>query len=335
MRIGIIGAGGIGATLGARLALAGHDVALLARGAHLAALRDDGLHFVDEVQGDEQQLRLPAAAEPAELAARCGRQDLLVVALKAQDIGPMLPRLAPLLDDATAVLPAINGLPWWYFHRAGGEHEGRAVDTLDPQHAMFAALDPARILGCVVHLAAEQRAPGRVHRTGGRRLLLGEPDRSASPRLAAVTAALCGAGFDAVAVPDIRDEVWLKLVGNLSFNPMAALTGLRMDRLCADDDALAAIRSVMREGMAVAAAWGHPVAIGVDERIALARQLGAARISMLQDLEQRRPLELDPIVGAVLELGALKGVALPATQLVLALLRARCRALGITGGDRR
>lgn len=329
MRIGIIGAGGIGATIGARLALAGHDVALLARGAHLAAVRAQGLRFVDHVGGGEHLLALAAAAEPAELAERCGPQDLLVVGLKAQDIGPMLPRLRPLLGPQTVVLPAINGLPWWYFHRAGGEHEGRSLRALDPGQTMLAALDPQRIVGCVVHLAAERRAPGCVHHTGGRRLLLGEPDRSDSARLAAIGDALRAAGFDAVAVPDIRDEIWLKLVGNLSFNPVAALTGRLMDGLCADEDALGVIRAVMREGMAVAAAWGHPVRMSVDERIALARQLGAARISMLQDLEQRRPLELEAIVGAALEMGAIKEIAMPATRLVHALLLARCRALGI------
>jgi 2-dehydropantoate 2-reductase len=244
----------------------------------------------------------------------------------------MLPRMTALVDADTMVVPAINGLPWWYFHREGSALEGSAVRALDPQGTMFAALDPRHVLGCVVHIAAEVRAPGSVHYTGGRRLVLGEPDRSQSARLARVCEALRAANFDAVASDDIRRDVWWKLIGNLSFNPIAALTGYLMNQLCADEDTLSVIRAVMREGMAVSAAYGHPIAMTPDERIDVARQLGAAKISMLQDLEQRRPLELDAIVGAVLELGENKGIAMPATRIVHALTMARSRARGILPG---
>ena len=329
MRICIVGAGGIGATLGARLALGGHAVSLVARGAHLAAIRAGGLHFVDHVNQAELRLTLVASDDPAQLARDAGPQDLIFIGLKAHAIAAMLPRLAPLVRADTVVVPAINGLPWWYFHCEGSVLDGRAVRVLDPDGAMFAALNPAHLLGCVVHIAAEVRAPGSVHYTGGRRLILGEPDRSRTPRLARVCEALHAAGFDAVAADDIRRDVWWKLIGNLSFNPVAALTGYLMNQLCSDEAALSVIRPVMREGMAVAAAYGYPIDMTPDQRIDVARQLGAARISMLQDLEQRRPLELDAIVGAVLELGEHKGIAMPATRIVHGLTTARCRALGI------
>ncbi len=332
MKICIVGAGGIGATLGARLALADHQVSLIARGAHLQAIRAQGLHFFDEVNRVEHTLALPADDDPARLARAVGPQDVLIISLKAHAIAAMLPLVAPLVGTETAVVPAINGLPWWYFHCEGSALDGSALQSLDPQQTMFAALDPRHLIGCVVHVAAEVRAPGAVHYTGGRRLLLGEPDRSSSARLARVCDALRGAGFEAVASDDIRRDVWWKLIGNLSFNPVAALTGYLMNQLCADEATLAVIRAVMLEGMAVAAAYGYPIAMTPDERIDVARQLGAARISMLQDLEQRRPLELDAIVGAVLELGENKGIAMPATRIVHALTVARCRALGILPG---
>jgi 2-dehydropantoate 2-reductase len=329
MKICIVGAGGIGASLGARLALAGHAVSLIARGAHLQEIRTGGLHFVDRVNQVEQQLSLAADDDPARLARQVGPQDVIFIGLKAHAIAAMLPRIAPLVGPDTVVVPAINGLPWWYFHRAGGALDGRPVRALDPDGTMFAALDPAHLLGCVVHLAAEVRAPGSVHYTGGRRLLLGEPDRSQSVRLARVCEALRAAGFEAVASDDIRRDVWWKLIGNLSFNPVAALTGYLMNQLCSDEATLSVIRPVMLEGMAVAAAYGYPIEMTPDQRIDVARQLGAAKISMLQDLEQRRPLELDAIVGAVLELGQNKGIAMPATHIVHGLTIGRCRALGI------
>jgi 2-dehydropantoate 2-reductase len=325
MRVCVVGAGGIGATLGARLALAGHEVGLVARGAHLAALQEQGLRFVDEAAGAEHRLRLRASAEPAEL----GAQDVVFLALKAHDIGPMLERVAPLLGPHTSVVPAINGLPWWYFHGVGGAIEGRVVRALDPAGTMFAALDPDRLLGCVVHVAAEVRSPGTVHHTGGRRLILGEPRGGSSARLERVAALLAQAGFEAEATSDIRLAVWTKLVGNLSFNPVAALTGYRMDQLCADEGVVEVIRASMLEAMAVAEHLGVRIPMTPEARIDLARQLGAARISMMQDLEAGRRLELGPIVEAVMELAQDAGLAMPVTRHVHALTRARARSAGI------
>ena len=329
MKVCIVGAGGIGATLGGRLAARGHAVSLVARGAHLQALRANGLTLVDHVNGGRATHALPASDDPADLARTQGTADLVIVGLKAHSIAPMLPKLTPLLAAHTAVVPAINGLPWWYFHREGGPLDGSVPRALDPAGSMFAALDPARIVGCVVHIAAEVRAPGEVHYTGGRKLLLGEPDRSQSARLQAIRDALVEAGFEIELPADIRQAVWWKLIGNLSFNPVAALTGYLMNQICGDEQVLLVIRATMREAMQVSAWLGHPIEMTPDQRIDVARHLGAARISMLQDLEQRRPLELDAIVGAVLELGAHAGIAMPATQLVYNLTLARARALGI------
>ena len=321
MKVAIVGAGAVGGVLGAKLAAAGNEVCLLARGAHLEALRRDGLTLVDHPGGARSTHRLAASDEPADF----GAQDLVVIALKAQAIAAMLPRLRPLLKDDTVVVPAINGLPWWYFHREGGPHDGRALRSLDPAATMFGDLDCRRVVGCVVHFAAEVRAPGEVHHTGGRRLILGEPDRSQSGRLHGICAALERAGFEAQASADIRLDVWVKLLGNLSFNPVAALTGYLMNEICADEAVLEVIRAMMVEGMAVSAHFGCPMPMTPDQRIDIARQLGAAKISMLQDLERGRPLELAAVVGSVIELAGLAGIPVPTIRMVHALTQARAR----------
>ena len=226
--------------------------------------------------------------------------------------------------------PAINGLPWWYVHGVGGAHDGMTLRSLDPDRSMFAALAPRHILGCVVHIAAEVRAPGEVHHTSGTRLILGEPAGGISERMQRVCAALDAAGFEAVRSSDIRLDIWTKLIGNLSFNPIAALTGYLMNQIVADEQVLDVIRAMMREGMQVAEYYGVRIPMTVEQRIDLARQLGAVRISMLQDLEQRRRLELDAIVGVVIELAEKASIAVPTTRHVHALAQARVRALGIS-----
>ena len=328
MRVCVVGAGSIGATIGARLAAAGHSVCLVARGAHLAAIRERGLRFEDQVGSRSGAYRLPAGAEPSDF----GAQDLVVIALKAYSVASMLPRLAPLLGAGTVVLPALNGMPWWYFHRAGGRYEGMRLRSLDPDGTMAGALDPARVIGCVVHLAAEVPEPGRVRHTAGRRLIVGEPDGSDSERLQRVREALQAADFECEVSRQIRLDIWTKLIGNLSFNPVAALTGYRMDQICGDEQVLDVIRSVLREGIEVARQLGVTIGVTVEQRIDIARQLGGARISMLQDLEQRRPLELAAIVGAVIELADLTWVPVPATRVLHALVQARALAFGIPAG---
>ncbi len=269
--------------------------------------------------------RLPASDEPADFAP----QDLVIIGLKAHAIPAMLPRMAPLVGRDTVVVPAINGLPWWYFDGVGGEFDGLALRSLDPDGTMSAALDVSHIIGCVVHIAGEVRAPGEAHHTGGKRLLLGELDNSSSARLHRVCDALDAAGFETVRSTNIRLDVWTKLIGNLSFNPIAALTGYLMNQIVADEQVLDVIRPMMVEAMRVAEHVGIRVPMTPDQRIDLARQLGAVKISMLQDLEQRRRLELDAIVGSVIELAGRAGIDVPTVRHVHALAQARAKALGI------
>lgn len=326
MKVCIVGAGSIGATIGAKLSAAGEQVSLIARGTHLEAIRSHGLQLVDRAGTASGTFRLEASAEPSDF----GPQELVVIALKAHSLAAMLPRLSPLLGPRTAVLTAINGLPWWYFYRSGGPYEGRRLRSLDPYGVLEAALDCACVIGGVVHLAAEVLQPGQVQHTAGRRLIIGEPDGSDSDRVRAIRAALTAAGFDCETSRQIRRDIWSKLIGNLSFNPVAALTGYRMDQICSDAGVLDVIRAVLGEGIEVAARLGVTIGMTPDQRIDVARQLGAARISMLQDLEQRRPLELAAIVGVVIELAELTDVSVPSTRTLHALVQARVRALGIS-----
>jgi len=325
MRVAVVGAGSIGAVIGAKLAATGHEVTLIARGAHLAAIVADGLTLVDRVGKFSGNYRLPAGDDPA----RFEQHDLVIIGLKAHAIAAMLPRMRTLIGDQTVLVPAINGLPWWYFHAVGGALEGTSLRALDPDGSMFNAIAPCHILGCVVHIAAEVRSPGEVHHTNGSRIILGEPSGGVSERLQRVASALDTAGFEATRSTNIRLDVWTKLVGNLSFNPIAALTGYLMSEIVADEDVLDVIRAMMREGMQVSEHYGVPVPMTVEQRIDLARQLGGAKISMLQDLQQHRRLELDAIVGSVIELAERASIAVPTIRHVHALTQARAKALGI------
>lgn len=319
MKVCIVGAGAVGGVIGAKLAAAGHEVCLVARGEHLAAIRAKGLALKD-AEGT-RTLRLAAADGPGGF----GPQDAVFIALKAYSIGPMLPRLAPLLRPDTAVVTAINGIPWWYFAREGGRFDGTPVKCLDPDGAMLRALDPKHLVGCVVHAAAEVIAPGVVHHTGGRDFILGEIDGSTTPRLQAIAAAFEAAGLQAPVSRRIRDDIWTKLIGNASYNPVAALTGALMNEINANPGLLELIRRMMIEAMQVAAALGARITVTIEERLGLARKLGSAKISMLQDIERGRPLEIDAIVGAVCELGRRAGVPTPTIDGVEALIRERSR----------
>ena len=329
MKVCIVGAGSVGGVLGAKLATAGHAVSLVARGEHLAAIRAEGLG----VKGEDgvRRFELPAAENPGDF----GPQDAIFVALKAYSIGPMLPRLAPLLTPDTAVITAINGIPWWYFCRQGGPFDGARIECLDADGAMLRALDPKHLLGCVVHASAEVIAPGLVHHTSGRTFILGELDGATTPRLQALGAAIDGAGLEARLSARIRDDVWTKLIGNTSFNPVAALTGALMSEINAAPGLLELIRRMMLEGMQVAEALGARITISIDERLGLASKLGAAKVSMHQDIEKGRPLEIDAIVTAVCELGRKVGVATPTIDGVAALIRERARHRWVPAGDAR
>ena len=317
LSICVVGAGAIGGLVGARLAAVGHRVRLVARGPHLAAMRAGGL----AVRWGAERSVVPV--EAAEDPAGFGVQDVVLVALKAYAIGPMLPRLAPLVGPGTAVVTAINGLPWWYFQREGGRFDGARIDCLDPDGAMAAALDPRHLVGCVVHASAEVTAPGEVHHTSGLGFILGEIDGAITARLDRFGAAMRDAGFAPTLSRRIRDDIWTKLIGNLSYNPVAALTGALMSDINANPALIALIRRMMVEGMAVGEEYGARFSVTIEERFEMARKLGAAKISMLQDIERGRPLELDAIVGAVTELGRKAGIATPAIDGVEALIRER------------
>ncbi|MBL8383131.1 MAG: 2-dehydropantoate 2-reductase [Burkholderiales bacterium] len=318
MKVCVIGAGAIGGLLAARFAGAGFATSVLARGAHLAAIRERGLTLVS---GDGRTTaRVAASDDPAALARDCGPQEVVFIALKAHQIPAMLARLAPLIEPETIVVPAINGIPWWYFFREGGRFDGDPVRTLDPQGAMLAQLDPHRVVGCVVHASGEVTAPGEVTWNGQKTFILGEPDGSLSRRLNALAEAMTRAGLEPRVSERIRDEVWMKLIGNTSFNPVAALTRARMDRICDNPGLIAFIRAVMEEMTAVADAYGIRRLVSIDRRLEIARGIGPVKVSMLQDLERGRAMEIEPLVGAFLELARKVGIAAPLTAALHALL---------------
>jgi 2-dehydropantoate 2-reductase len=321
VKVCVVGAGAIGGLVASGFARAGHEVCLVARGAHLDALRAKGLTLIS---GDKREVfALRASDEPADL----GAQEVVFLCLKTPSIAAMLPRLKPLVARDTVVVPAINGLPWWYFYKEGGKLDGQTVACLDPEGTLFRALDPRHVLGCVVHAAAQVLEPGVVRHTAGREFLIGEPDRSRSARAERMVAAMNAAGFQAKLAVDIRVEIWLKLTGNLSYNPVAALALAHMDDIHGNPGLLALVRSLIEETMRVAQAYGVRVPITVDERIAIAKKLAGAKISMHQDVERRRPLEVDAIVGAVVELARKAGVATPMTDAIHALVAERAKHL--------
>jgi 2-dehydropantoate 2-reductase len=319
MNVCVVGAGAIGGLIAAKLA-PHHRVSVVARGAHLQAMQARGaLRF--EEPGASSEVRLHAVGALAELAGG-PKQDLIVIGLKAQQIGPLLPELAALVGPDTVVLPAINGLPWWYCHgdAACARRGIERIDCLDPDGAMARALEAERIVGCVVHAAAEVVAPGVVRGNGQNRLVIGEPTHGPSARVAGLAAQLEAAGLAIKQSPRIRDEVWMKLVGNTSFNPVAALTQARMDQINRNEGLITLIRKVMEEVMAVARAYDCDPLLGIDERIAVGRSIGPVKISMHQDLERGRRLEVDAIVRAPVELGRKAGLAMPFTEALLALV---------------
>jgi 2-dehydropantoate 2-reductase len=306
---------------GAWFAKAGHEVSLVARGAHLEAIQRRGLTLISG--GKHEVHPVHASSEPADF----GIQDAVFVCLKTYSIAAMLPRLKSLVGPDTTVIPAINGLPWWYFYKEGGSLEGRPIDCLDPDGRMLSALDPKHVLGCVVHAAAQVSAPGVVSHTAGRLFILGEPDRSASGRAERLGAAMNAAGFEVRLAADIRVEIWTKLIGNLSYNPVAALALAPMDDIHGSEPLLALIRKMMEEAVRVAEAYAVRIPMTVDERIGVARRLAGAKISMHQDVEKRRPLETDAIIGAVVELARKAGIATPMIDAVYALIAERAKHL--------
>jgi 2-dehydropantoate 2-reductase len=315
MRIAVIGAGAIGTWLGAALARAGEDVALIARGRHLDAMRRGGVH----VHGpDEAYTVHPLVTGDAR---EVGPVDAVLLTVKAHDQAAAGVAAGPLLGPDTPVVAAQNGIPWWYFHAHGGPFDGRRIETVDPGGAVSAVFAPARALGLVVYLGARRDAPGVVHVHPEAGLVIGEPDRSASARLDAVAGALERAGFPVRRTADIRRELWTKLMGNASFNPISLLTRAGLGTMARDPGVREVAAAIMAETAAVAAALGAAPELSIEERLAITARLGDHKTSTLQDLEAGRRLELDALTGAVLELAALTGVPVPTLRAVDAMAR--------------
>src|SRR5688500_15208182 len=312
MKICVFGAGAIGGFLGARLAAKGDvSVSLVARGPHLAATRANGLTV--QADGGRTIVKPRATDGPAEL----GPQDYVFLALKAHSIPGVLDSLQQLLGPDTAVVTAQNGVPWWYFYKHGGAHEGRRIEAVDPGGKIWDAIGPERAIGCVVHPAAEIEAPGVIRHVEGDRFPLGEPSGGKTERLLALSRAFVAAGLRAPIRPQIRGEIWTKLWGNVSFNPISALTGGTLAEIAGDAGTRAVARAMMVEAQAIGEALGVSFPVGVERRIDGAAQVGAHKTSMLQDLELGRPLEIDALVASVQELGRLTGKPTPAIDLVL------------------
>ena len=314
MKIAIVGAGAIGGYLGAKLALAGEDVTFIARNKNLAAINANGFRLRLE-DGSEQHA---ANVRAVQNMADAGPQDAVLLTLKAHQVRDVLPDLRALFGPDTTVVSMINGVPWWYFHKLAGPYEGRQLDSVDPGGVIASHIEPERVIGSVVYPAAELVEPGVVRVIEGNRFTLGEPDGTRSPRIEALSQALIRAGFKAPISKDIRAEIWVKLWGNLSFNPISALTHATLQDICRFPASRALAANMMREGQAVAEALGIVFKISLEQRLAGAEAVGAHKTSMLQDVEHGRALELDALVGSVIELGRVTGTPTPTIEAICA-----------------
>jgi 2-dehydropantoate 2-reductase len=323
MRVCIYGAGAVGGHLGVTLVQAGVDVTFIARGAQLAAIVERGFTLV------EGESRSTVQARAVERAADAGPQDYVIVTLKAHSLPSAAPDIAQLLGERTSVVSAVNGIPWWYFHALGGQHEGRIVEAVDPGGVVSRHLPPSRAIGCIVHPAVEVTEPGVVTHLHGDRYALGEPDGTKSERAERLSRALVQSGLKAPVSTHVRDEMWIKLWGNLAFNPVSLLTGATLDRIVGEPETRAICRAMMVEGKAVGEALGARFGLTVDRRIEGAAKVGAHKTSMLQDLERGRPVELDALLTAVVELADVTGVPVPTCRTILALARQRASVAGV------
>jgi 2-dehydropantoate 2-reductase len=316
MRVSIFGAGAIGGYLAAKLAAAGSvELSLVARGAHLDAIRTNGLRLIEGDSGTCH--RVTASADAGDL----GPQDYVLLTLKAHSVPGALAAMAPLIGPDTAVVTMQNGVPWWYFYKHGGSLEGTRIEAVDPGGVVWNTLGPERAIGAAVYPAAEVEAPGVIRHLDGRRFSLGEPSNEKSERMTALARELVAAGLQAPVRADIRGEIWVKLWGNLSFNPISALTRSTLAAIVADPGTRAVARATMVEAQAIAEALGVHFPVDVDRRIDGAGAVGEHKTSMLQDLERGRPMEIDALVTAVQELGRLTNNATPTIDTVLALVR--------------
>ncbi|MBI2380672.1 MAG: 2-dehydropantoate 2-reductase [Gammaproteobacteria bacterium] len=321
MKVCIYGAGAIGIFFGQRLAKAGCTVSAVARGETLKALTEQGLR-VKDTQG-LSTAPVQASADPAEL----GVQDLVILAVKGQSLPSIAGQIAPLIGPDTVVLSAMNGLPWWFFQGFGGAYAGAQLKSVDPEGQIAAAIPADRVLGSVIHMSCQHPEPGLSKHVMGLGLILGEPNGSISPRLERVADAFRSAGFEVSLSEQIQKDIWYKLWGNMTMNPISALTGATADRILDEPQTKAFCLQVMAEAAAIGAAIGSPIAQSGEDRMAVTRKLGAFKTSMLQDAEAGRRLEVEPLVGAVQEIGRMTGIPTPYTDILLGLTRLKDQSL--------
>jgi 2-dehydropantoate 2-reductase len=315
VRFVIAGAGAVGGYIGAKLTRAGADVVLFARGPHLHAMQTRGLRVTSAEGGFEVRPQVTGDL------ATIGTADVVFLGVKAHGLPALAPTLKSLLGPDTSVVSTQNGIPWWYFQNYGGELDGLRLERVDPGGVIAASIEPRRVIGSLAYFATDVAEPGVIHHTEGNRISLGEPDGSKSERVKAIAEALIAAGFRCPVTARFRHEIWVKLLGNVAFNPISALTGGTLEELTRHADASKVVREIMTETEAVAGKLGIDMPISIDQRMAGAEKVGAHKTSMLQDLEAGRPLELEAVVGAVVELGDRFGVPMPATRTVYACVK--------------
>ncbi len=315
MRFAVAGAGAIGAFAGAMLCRSGEDVTLIARGAHLRAMQDHGLRMRGSL--GEFEVRPAATDDPASI----GAVDVVLLTVKAHSLTELAPRLAPLLGPETSIVSAQNGIPWWYFYRHGGDWEGARLESVDPGGVISRSIDPARVIGCVVYPSTIIVEPGVIEHIEGTRFAIGEPDGGKSERCRRIADSFIKAGLRCPIRTDIRHDMWVKSMGSLAFNPLSALTRATLSEIvkCPETRDLAA--GIMSEADAVAKRLGIEIGISIEQRLDGAMKVGDHKTSMLQDVEMGRPLELEAIVGAVLELGEKLGISMPCTRAVYACVK--------------
>lgn len=328
MKICVVGAGAIGGLMAARLALAGEAVTAIDQGAHLAAIRKSGLTLVRKDGGEDVARNLNATGD----IRQAGPHEVVILALKAHQIGPVAKDLRCLFGPDTPVVTVQNGLPWWYFYKHGGQFEGRPLEAADPGGLIAASIEPSRVIGCVAYPAAEVIAPGVIKLVEGDRFPVGEPDGSASDRVKRVSDMFLRAGFKSPVLPDIRSEIWLKAWGNLSFNPISALTHATLLEICQHPLTRELAANMMREAQAVANALGIQFRLTLEKRIEGAEKVGHHKSSMLQDVEAGRTLEVEALVGTVVELGRLVNVRTPSVDAVYALVKLLARTIEAKSG---
>ena len=317
MRIAVVGAGSIGGYLGALLSAAGDDVTFIARGANLEAIRSRGMKVVTEEGREVIAKNVRVFSKMSE----AGPHDTVLLTVKAHQVSAVAGDLHRLCDANTSIVTMQNGIPWWYFQRHGGQYDGTPVLAADPDGSIARAVDPARIIGTVVYPAAVLEAPGVVRVVEGKRFALGELDGSVTPRVEAIAARFTAAGFKAPISDNLRAEIWLKLLGNLAFNPISALTRATLQDLCRYPLTRELCVQMMMEAETIATQLGIAMRVGIERRIAGAEKVGAHKTSMLQDIEHGRPLEIEALVGAVIELGRLTGTPTPHIDSVYACTR--------------